>query len=128
MRVIAHGVDLVHCPRIERMLRDHRETFLARVFTPAEQAYCLAHKFPATRLSGRFAVKEAVFKALGTGWRGGIQWTDVETLPDPLGRPLVSLHGRAAKLAEVLQIEQFLVSITHAGEYALASVIGIGGQ
>ena len=96
------------------------------VFTAAERAYCLDCKTPITRLAGRFAVKEAVLKALGTGWRGGIQWTDIETVPDPLGKPLTTLTGQTRELAARLGIQRLLVSISHAGEYAIASVIAVG--
>ena len=64
-------------------------------------------------------------KVLGTGWRGGVRWTDIETLPDPLGKPLVSLHGQTAALAAHLGIDLVLISISHAGEYAIASAIGL---
>jgi holo-[acyl-carrier protein] synthase len=64
-------------------------------------------------------------KLLGTGWHGGVEWTDIETLPDPLGKPLVTLRGRTADLARTLGIEHVLVSISHSGEYALASAIGV---
>jgi holo-[acyl-carrier protein] synthase len=126
MNVIAHGVDLVHCPRIAQMWERHAERFLHRVYTPAEQAYCLESKEPVIRLSGRFAAKEAVMKMLGTGWRGGIEWTDIETLPDPQGKPLVTLHGATQRMAKTRGITHVLVSVSHAGEYACASVIGVG--
>lgn len=126
MRIVAHGIDLVHCPRIARLWQQHAERFLRRVYTPAEQAYCRDCKDQVIRLSGRFAVKEAVMKALGTGWRGGIEWTDIETLPDPLGKPLVALTGRTAQLAATLGIAQVLVSISHSGEYAVASALALG--
>jgi holo-[acyl-carrier protein] synthase len=77
------------------------------------------------RLSGRFAAKEAVMKMLGTGWRGGVEWTDIETLPDPAGKPLVTLRGATAKLADTLGVTHILLSISHAGDYALASAIGL---
>ena len=126
MQIVAHGIDLVHCPRIAKVWNDHGERFLTRVYTPAERAYCLKHeRIALTRLSGRFAAKEAVMKLLGTGWRGGVEWTDIETLPDPLGKPLVTLHGATAELAASLHIEQILISISHAGDYATASAIGL---
>jgi holo-[acyl-carrier protein] synthase len=126
MPIVAHGVDLVHCPRIAHVWQEHRERFLRRVYTAREQGYCLDCKGPVIRLAGRFAAKEAVMKALGTGWHGGVEWTDIETLPDPLGKPLVTLHGRTAELARALGIAHLLVSISHSGDYALASAIGIG--
>ncbi|HMQ14907.1 MAG TPA: holo-ACP synthase [Phycisphaerae bacterium] len=126
MRIISHGVDIVQCSRIEQLWKGHGEHFLNRVYTPAEQRYCLDTKVTVQRLSGRFAVKEAVMKCLGTGWRGGIEWTDIETLADPLGRPLCTLRGKTAELARSLGIEQVQVSISHAGEYALATALGLG--
>ncbi len=125
MNVLAHGVDLVAIARIERIWRDHGEHFLTRIYTPAERDYCLDCKTPAIRLSGRFAAKEAVLKVLGTGWRGGIEWTDIETLPDPLGRPVVTLTGESARTAAERGIADILVSISHAGDYAMASAIGV---
>lgn len=123
--IVAHGIDLVEIARIERMWKDHQARFLDRVYTPAEQHYCLDNKVTAMRLAGRFAAKEAVLKAIGTGWRGGIEFTDIEVLPDPLGRPLCTLHGVTARLAEQLGISEILVSISHAGGFAMASAIAL---
>lgn len=126
MQVIGHGVDVVVCERIRRICADHGERFLSRIYTARERDYCLGTRAELVRLAGRFAAKEAVLKVLGTGWRGGIEWTDIEVLPDPLGRPLVTLHGHTAKLAESLGIRTVLVSISHAGDYAVASAIALG--
>lgn len=125
MSVIAHGIDLVHVPRLRSMFEAHGQRMLDRLYTPAEQEYCRDTKDPVIRLAGRFAVKEAVMKMLGTGWRGGVEWTDIETLPDPLGRPLVTLTGTTALLAERLGIARVLVSISHSGDYATASALGL---
>ena len=125
MGVLAHGVDLVHCPRIAAVLDRHGEAFLHRVFGPQELEYCLGRKDPLPHLAARFAVKEAVFKALGTGWRGGLKWTDVQTLPDALGRPTLRLSGQTAALAARLGIVRWLVSISHSGQYAIASVLAL---
>ena len=128
MSIIAHGVDLVYCPRIARIWKEHNERFLKRVYTDSERAYCVDCRDPVIRLAGRFAAKEAVMKLLGTGWRGGVEWTDIETLPDPLGKPLVTLRGSTAALARTLGIDQVMISISHSGEYALASAIGIRAE
>jgi len=128
MRIISQGIDIVECARIERLWRNHGPTFLNRIYTPAEQDYCVNSKVAAVRLAGRFAAKEAVLKALGTGWRGGIEFRDIETLPDPLGKPLVALHGKTAQLAQALGITHILLSISHAGAYAVASAIAVGQQ
>lgn len=125
MQIVAHGVDLMLCPRIERIWQEHGERFLERIYTPQERAYCLDSRNALVRLTGRFAAKEAVMKLLGTGWRGGVEWTDIETLPDPLGRPLVTLHGQTAELARSLGIDHVLMSISHSGDYAMASAIGV---
>lgn len=126
MYIVSHGVDLVHCPRIARIWQDHGERFLTRIYTGQERAYCLDCKDPVIRLAGRFAAKEAVMKALGTGWRGGVEWTDIETLPDPLGKPLVTLCGKTAEMAQTLGVAHVLISISHSGEYAMASALGLG--
>lgn len=127
MGIIVHGIDLVDCSRIEGMCRRHGEHFLERVFTEAERAYCRRYKDAAERFAGRFAVKEAVMKMLGTGWSGGIGWTDVETKRLPDGRPEVVLHGRLKQLARAAGIESISVSITHARGLAIASVVGWSG-
>lgn len=125
MQAVAHGVDLVDIARIARVWREHGDYFARRVFTPAELDYCLASRSPEIRLAGRFAAKEAVLKVLGTGWRGGIQWTDIEVLPDGMGKPTVALTGRTAELAVELGLGTILLSISHAGQYAVASAIGL---
>jgi holo-[acyl-carrier protein] synthase len=125
MNAIAHGVDLTACLRIEQIWQEHGEHFLQRVYTPAERDYCLNCKTPAQRLAGRFAAKEAVMKALGTGWRGGMKWTDIETLNDTLGRPRVTLRGETARLAAQQGFGTILISISHTPEYAIASVIAL---
>lgn len=127
MPIIGHGIDLVEIPRIARLLADHAEHFLERCFTPAELDYCLAHKFPAERLAGRFAAKEAILKALGTGWRGQIAWTDMEIVNDLAGKPALTLSGECARLAAAQHISRWHISISHAGGYASASAIAEGG-
>jgi len=126
MRIIGHGIDLVDCRRIERILREHDQRFLDRVFTPAEQEYCRRFHLQAERLAGRFAVKEAVMKMLGTGWSGIVTWKDIETTNDPAGKPMVRLTGEVARLAAQQGINHVLVSITHTKGLAMASVIGLG--
>ncbi len=110
------------------MFQEHRERFLKRVYTVAEIAYCLQPRDPIPRLAGRFAAKEAVMKVIGTGWSGGVEFIEIETLADPLGRPLVTLAGRTKAIAEALGIGCVLMSISHAGEYAIASAIGVARE
>lgn len=127
MSVIAHGVDLVRCPRIAAVWKRHGDAFLHRVFGREELAYCLSRRDPVPHLSARFAAKEAVFKALGTGWRGGLKWTDIQTLPDALGSPTLLLSDQTAALAARLGVVRWLVSLSHSGDYAIASVLGLAG-
>lgn len=125
--ILGHGIDIVDTLRIARMLEDHGQRFLDRCFTPAEQAHCsTSEKRKIERLAGRFAVKEAILKVLGTGWRGGIQWTDMEVLPDSLGRPVCRVSGEAAKIADTLGITRWHVSISHIETHAVGSAIGEG--
>jgi holo-[acyl-carrier protein] synthase len=126
MSILGHGIDLVETARIGRLLRDHPERFLDRVLTPAERAYCERHKFPLPHVAGRFAAKEAILKVIGTGWRGGIAWTDIEILNDDAGQPHVSLSGHTREVADRLGINTVLLSITHTEHYASASAIGLG--
>lgn len=126
MSILGHGIDLVRIDRIADMLSRHGEHFLNRCFTPDEQTYCHDHAEPAQHFAGRFAAKEAVLKALGTGWRGQIAWTDIEVLRDGAGRPSIRLDGQCALIAGQIGIKQWHISISHAGDYATASAIAEG--
>lgn len=122
--IIGHGIDLVEIARIVRMLDEHGDRFTCRCFTEEERAY--ADASPAVRgerFAARFAAKEAVLKALGTGLRDGIDWTDIEVLRDAAGAPSVRLVGRAREIADELGIQDWALSLTHAGGLAMASVI-----
>jgi holo-[acyl-carrier protein] synthase len=117
------GVDIVDIARIQALLDRYGERFLRRVYTEAESAYAMDGANRAERLAGRFAVKEAVMKALGTGKTQGILWRDVETVRGRFGKPEVRLHGQAVKLVKVRGWEAVHVSITHDGGKAVAFVI-----
>jgi holo-[acyl-carrier protein] synthase len=124
MNVIAHGIDMVECQRLQGMIDRHGDRFLRRVFTEAERAYSLGRKRQIEHLAGRFAAKEAVLKVLGTGWRRGIAWTDIEVRNEPSGAPRVILHGRCREIADELGISSLLISISHIQTHAIASAIG----
>jgi holo-[acyl-carrier protein] synthase len=125
MSIIGHGLDLVECVRIAKVFENHGERFLDRILTPAEQERARQFNDPIPFTAGRFAAKEAILKMIGTGWRGGITWTDMEILPDALGQPVVTLTGETARLAGKLGIQRVLISITHTQLQAAASAIGI---
>jgi holo-[acyl-carrier protein] synthase len=117
------GVDIAETSRIERSLERHGERFTKRVFTTAEIAYCDRFKNRAERYAARFAAKEAAFKALGTGWREGIRWLDVEIVHLPSGKPELVLTGRAEEIAREMHVARTSVSISHSDRYVVAMVI-----
>jgi holo-[acyl-carrier protein] synthase len=125
MEIVAHGIDLVDCPRIEEMIKRHGERFIKRVFTAAEQAYAEAKKNKIEKLAGRFAAKEAILKLMGTGWRGKIAWTDIEIINNTAGQPEVTLDGEVRRIAEGLGIKHISVSITHTANFAIASAVAL---
>ena len=116
----AVGVDIIEIGRVERALARFGARFLARVYTRLEVAFCRGR---VSELAARFAAKEAVMKALGTGARG-VAWREIEVLPNHRGKPLVYLHGRAQKRAERIGLADLDVSMSHSREYAVAFVVG----
>lgn len=125
--LVGIGTDIVSVPRIERLCARWGARFLNRIYTPAEQAYCEKKADRAAHLAGRFAAKEAVLKALGTG-RIGAGFTDVEILNDGSGRPHVFLRGRAAYTAQAKGVRRVYVSIAHEGRTAVAFAVAEGGE
>lgn len=117
--MLSVGIDAVEIPRIRRTYARFGERFLSRVYTERERA---RYRNRVSELAARFAAKEAVSKALGTGLPG-MNWRDVEIMPDPRGKPLVALSGRAAERAKVLGLTNFAVSLTHTDDLALAFVV-----
>ncbi|MHC4554270.1 MAG: holo-ACP synthase [Planctomycetota bacterium] len=125
MKIIAHGIDLVDFGRIEKMLEKHPKRFLDRVFTPTEQSDADNTRNRIEKLAGRFAAKEAVMKLIGTGWRDGIAWTDIEVVNNPLGQPIVTVAGKVKELVNEKGIEQITLSITHTSNFAIASAVAL---
>ncbi len=109
--------------RVRAAIERHGESFLRRVFTQAEIAYCEKHRNKFERYAGRFAAKEAAMKALGTGWRRGVRWQDIEVVREPSGKPKLALRGAAGELALQLGVKQISITITHSAKEALAQVI-----
>jgi len=123
MRIVGHGIDIVEVVRIEQMIDAHGSRFLDRCFTKAEQSYSSQRRRQAEHLAGRFAAKEAILKALGTGLRNGIAWTDAQVLKGPLGQPKVALLGRCKQIADEMNIQEWWISISHVASHATASAI-----
>jgi holo-[acyl-carrier protein] synthase len=121
--IVGSGIDLVEIARIEQSLERFGPRFLNRVFTPAEQAYCLRKRNAAESLAARFAAKEAGAKALGTGISRGVNWLEIEVVREPGGRPNLRFHGRAAEMAAHLGVAHAALSITHTATLSMANVI-----
>lgn len=96
--------------------------FKADIFSPAEIEYCDSKHYPAQHYAARFAAKEAVFKALGTGWRGGRKFRDIEVLRDEMGKPTIALSGKTREFHEQENFKNIQISISHIKEYAVAFV------
>ena len=120
--VVGIGIDLVEIHRMKKAIE--RPLFVQRVFTPAEQAYCDSRgRQNAASYAARFAAKEAVMKALGTGLSGGGTWQDIEVLPDEQGKPVMTLSGYFGQLSRKMDVTRIHVSLSHAQEYAAAQVL-----
>ena len=126
MNVIGLGTDIVEVLRIAQMIERHGEIFLGRVFTPGEIEYCSARKAATQHYAGRWAAKEAILKAMGTGWTRGIQWQDMEIRNDAAGRPRVVLSGGAQEVCNQLGVTEMMVSLSHCRSHASAFAIALG--
>ena len=121
--IIGTGIDIVEIARFRKVLTGAGERFMTRVFTVEEQRFCLKRKDPAPHLAVRFAAKEAVFKALETGWAKGVTWLDVEILRQEHGAPFVLLHGAAQEIAASKGVGRVHLSLTHTDNWAAATAI-----
>ncbi len=126
--IIGSGIDLVEIRRIKRSIDRYGIRFLNRVYTAAEQAYCLRKRNSAESFAARFAAKEAGAKALGTGISFGVNWLEFEVVREPSGRPSLKFHGRAAEIAARMGFSSVALSLTHTAELASASVVLEGGN
>jgi holo-[acyl-carrier protein] synthase len=127
-RVFGIGVDIVETARIERSIERFGERFLKRVFTDGEREYCGAMPAPARHYAARFAAKEAMSKAFGTGIGKDVGWRDVEVKRKESGEPYIVLHGAAGEMAERLQVAQALISLSHSDHYAVANAVVIARE
>lgn len=118
--VVGIGTDIVECLRIANMIEKHQDVFISRVYTSNEIEYCSGRKSATQHYAGRWAAKEAILKAIGTGWSNGIQWTDIEIANHMGGKPFVKLAGAAKEIAESRGISEILITISHCRLFATA--------
>ncbi len=123
MSVLGIGVDLVECARIERSLERFGEKFLHRVFTDGEIAYSMSMKFPARHLAARFAAKEAVSKAFGTGIGKAMGWRNIDVRKKPSGEPFLVFSGPAQELARQRAVTAAFVTLSHTEHHAIACIV-----
>ncbi len=120
--ILGIGVDIAEVDRIKRSV-SNGDHFKKRVFTEVEQNYCDSIKNSAESYAARYAAKEAFFKALGTGWRGKLKFTEVEVINNDLGKPDVSLYGEALRMANEMGVKSVHISLSHTKESAAAYLI-----
>ena len=126
MNVVSHGIDLVEVSRVRALIERHPERAVERLFTQAERVCCEKNgRRRFEHYAVRFAAKEAVLKALGTGWSAGVEWTDVEVIRESGGRPGVRLSGVALKRADHMHIARWTLSLSHTADLASASAIAL---
>ena len=121
--IIGTGVDLVEIVRFRKVMERLKDRFLVRVFTPGERQFCIQHRDPVPHFAVRFAAKEAVFKALGTGWAKGVTWLDVEVQRERQDAPKIALYGEAKRLSIELGAQRVHLSLTHSDNWAIAMVV-----
>ncbi len=126
--IVGMGVDIIEIDRIENMIENHGDRVIDRIFTELEAASCRARARPMQHFAGRFAAKEAAFKALGTGWSSGVSWKSIEVVNEPSGRPVLRMGGGAKKRADEIGVEKTWVSVSHGLMHAVATVIFEDGR
>jgi holo-[acyl-carrier protein] synthase len=125
MEIHGIGTDIVECLRIKRMIERHGELFLRRVYTEREITYCQSRRFATEHFAGRWAAKEAIFKCLGTGWRKGMCWTEMEIRHDDQGKPSVFVAGAVKEFMRTARIVDLLISISHSRSHAIAYALAV---
>lgn len=116
------GIDIIEVKRVEKLC-DRDEKFLVKVFTKTEIEYCRKFKNGSQNFAGRFAVKEAFLKAMGTGWTNGLKFSEIETVNNKLGKPEIFFHGKTKEIFEARNYKIAHVSIAHLKDYATAVVV-----
>ncbi len=125
-RIIGIGTEIIECLRIARLIERHGELFINRVYTAEEIRYCRSRHQATQHFAGRWAAKQAVLKALGTTFRRGLSWRDIEIRTAPGRRATVAVRGAMRDLVQQLKVAELLVSISHCHTHAMASAVAVG--
>ena len=128
MEILGIGTEIIECPRIGKMIEQHGEIFLRRVYTPREIRFCQARKHAIERFAGHWAAKEAILKAMGTAWTPKLPWTEIEVRVSPTGSYKVYLSGNAKHASALRGIGEVMLSIAHCRTYATAYAIAVGSS
>jgi holo-[acyl-carrier protein] synthase len=126
MSILGIGTDIIEVLRIAQMIERHGDVFISRVYTEHEIQYCQSRKMATQHYAGRWAAKEAVLKAIGTGWRRGISWRDVEIRNQPGGKPTIACRGGVREVVEQLGVAEIQISISHCRTHATAYALAVG--
>jgi holo-[acyl-carrier protein] synthase len=127
MEIVGIGTDIVECLRVGRMIEQHGELFLTRVYTDREIRFCQSRRRATEHFAARWAAKEAVFKAMGRPWRKGMEWTDLEVRQEPGSAVTVLLCGATKDMAQALQVGDIFLSMAHCRAYATAHAVAVRG-
>jgi holo-[acyl-carrier protein] synthase len=128
MQILGIGTDIIECLRIAQMIERHGERFVSRVFTPLEIEYCASRRAATQHYAGRWAAKEAIMKALGTGWVRGVNWTDIEIRNEPGGKPTTAFRGGVRDLVASIGLTDVMLSISHCRTHAVAYAIAVAEE
>ena len=127
MDIIGIGTEIVECLRVGRMIEQHGEQFLTRVYTEREIRFCQSRRRATEQFAAYWAAKEAVLKALNSPWRQGMDWTDIEIREEPVTGPVVEICGAMRDLEQSLRVGRVMLSMSHCRAYATATAIAVRG-
>lgn len=128
MTIYGIGIDIVETDRIATSIREYGERFTGRVFTSAEREYCDRMRFAERHYAARFAAKEAIAKAFGTGIGANLEWSNMEILRNAEGKPFVQLSGAGKEFAAKAGITSILISLSHSDHHAAANAVAVCGE
>lgn len=128
MDILGIGTQILECARVRKLIDKHGESFLTQVYTDREARYCNGKQRSTEQFTAIWAAKEAVFRSLGTTWRRGISWTDVEVVCVNGNSPLVEVNGATRELMEARGVSSFLLTMAHCRAFATATSVAVNGS